>query len=60
MSVVAEAFEALANSLEPEEIGSRAYNLYEKFRPEVPDGARGWGARGLLDLKHVQALAASG
>jgi hypothetical protein len=57
---VREAFEALANSLEPEEIGSRAYNLYEKFRPEVPDGARGWGARGLLDLKHVQALAASG
>jgi len=26
----------------------------------VPDGARGWGAHGVLDLKHVQALAASG
>jgi len=57
---VREAFEALANSLEPEEIGSKAYNLYEKFRPVVPDGARGWGAHGVLDLKHVQALAASG
>jgi len=57
---VREAFEALANSMEPEEIGSKAYNLYEKFRPQVPDGAKGWGARGLLDLKHVQELAASG
>ena len=56
--VPAEAFETLANSFEPEEIGGKAYNLYEKFRPVVPDGAKGWGARGLLDLKHVHELAA--
>lgn len=56
----AETFELLANSFSPEEIGSKAYDLYEKFRPDIPDGSRGWGARGLLNLKYVKELAASG
>ncbi|XP_024356812.1 uncharacterized protein [Physcomitrium patens] len=57
---VRETFELLANSFSPEEIGSKAYDLYEKFRPDIPDGSRGWGARGLLNLKYVKELAASG
>ena len=28
------------------ELDSRAYELYEKFRPGIPEGKKGWGAQG--------------
>jgi hypothetical protein len=31
--------------------------LYEKFRPEVPEGAEGWGAMGELDTEYIRSLA---
>jgi hypothetical protein len=31
--------------------------LYEKFRPEIPEGKKGWGARGELDLDYIRSLA---
>jgi len=31
--------------------------LYEKFRPAVPPGTRGWGAKGTLDLAAFRKLA---
>jgi len=34
-----------------------AYVLYERFRPEIPAGARGWGAKGPLDLEHIHRMA---
>jgi hypothetical protein len=51
------AMEKLAKSLPPHEIASRAYHLYEQFRPEIPAGVRGWGAAGDLDLDRIEALA---
>ena len=51
------AMEALARALEPEDLGERAFALYEAFRPAVPKGARGWGAAGVLDLGLIRSLA---
>ena len=47
----------LAESLEPEELSDRAYSLYEEFRPVIPKGKRGWGAKGDLDLNLIRSLA---
>ena len=30
------------------------FRLYERFRPEVPAGAAGWGKKGVLDLKQIE------
>jgi hypothetical protein len=47
----------LAKPFPPKGLATRAYSLYEKFRPAVPTGTRGWGAKGELDLKKLTALA---
>ena len=39
----------LAGGLEPDELASRAFGLYEQFRPSIPEGVQGWGAKGELD-----------
>ncbi len=51
------AMQALAESMSPGELSKRAYSLYEQFRPEIPEGKRGWGAAGELDLGKIKALA---
>jgi hypothetical protein len=51
------AMAKLARSFPPKELAARAYSLYEKFRPAVPTGTRGWGAKGELDLEKLKALA---
>jgi len=51
------ALEKLAKTYTPRELESRAYDLYEKFRPEIPEGKKGWGAKGELDLDYVHSLA---
>ncbi len=51
------ALEHLAKSYTPRELESRAYDLYEKFRPEIPEGKKGWGAKGDLDLDYIRSLA---
>ncbi len=53
---VRQAMSELASSLSNEDLSSQAYRLYEKFRPEVPEGTRGWGAAGELDLDKIRAL----
>lgn len=50
------AMRALAKSYSPKELGDAAYGLYEQFRPEIPSGTRGWGAKGKLDLKLIWSL----
>ena len=50
--------EELASALSPKELAGKAYELYEKFRPEIPEGKRGWGAAGKLDLDLIRRLAA--
>jgi hypothetical protein len=54
---VREAMTALAKSYEPETIDADAYRLYEAFRPSIPSGKRGWGAKGELDLDQIRRLA---
>ena len=34
-----------------------AYRLYERFRPDIPEGVKGWGAEGDLDLGLIGWLA---
>jgi hypothetical protein len=50
----------LAKALGPEELAARAYPLYEQFRPEIPEGTKGWGAKGELDLDRIKRLAGRG
>jgi hypothetical protein len=52
------AMATLAASYPPAVLAERAYALYEAFRPGVPAGQAGWGARGVLDLAKIRALAA--
>jgi len=51
------AMESLAHSLPPKQLADKAYDLYEKFRPEIPEGKAGWGAKGSLDLETIRSLA---
>lgn len=51
------AMQKLAKSYTPKELESKAYDLYEKFRPEIPEGKKGWGAKGDLDLDALGSLA---
>lgn len=52
-----EAMTKLAKSFRPEELGAEGFRLYEEFRPQIPAGTGGWGAKGVLDLARVTALA---
>ena len=51
------ALEALANAYEPEALARQAFPLYESFWPKVPEGTKGWGAAGELDLQQLRLLA---
>jgi hypothetical protein len=52
-----EAMRELAHSRPPQVLAGEAYALYEKFRPAVAPGVRGWGAAGTLDLDVVRGMA---
>ena len=54
LPAVRRAMERLAASMPPEELNRVGFRLDERFRPEVPEGARGWGAKGVLDLKRIE------
>ena len=36
--------------MKPDELAQRGFGLYEQFRPKIPEGVSGWGAKGELDL----------
>ena len=55
---VREAISALAKAFKPEQLEREAFRLYEEFRPGIPEGVSGWGAKGELDLNRLRALAA--
>ena len=57
LAAARKAMTALAKALKPEDLTETAYKLYEKFRPQIPKGRRGWGAKGELDLDFVRTLA---
>jgi hypothetical protein len=56
---VSHAMLELAKSLPPSELAGKAYVLYEKFRPEIPPGKKGWGASGKLDLDLIRQMASA-
>ena len=51
------AMQALARAYPPKRLASVGFSLYEQFRPSIPEGVRGWGARGPLDLDLIRLLA---
>lgn len=51
------AMQALAAALDPDELNRVGFRLYEHFRPEVPEGVKGWGAKGELRLDKVRDAA---
>ena len=51
------AMEKLAKAYTPKQLESQAFGLYEKFRPKIPEGTKGWGAKGELDLEYIRSLA---
>ncbi len=57
---VQKAMEELARSMPPRQLAARAYSLYEDFRPEIPEGTKGWGAKGELDLDRIRESAEKG
>jgi hypothetical protein len=56
LSDVQQAMLDLARSYPPAELSRQAFALYEKFRPQIPQGERGWGAAGDLDLALLRKL----
>jgi len=56
LDAVRAAMADLAASLEPDALNEAAYGFYEQFRPEIPKGKRGWGAKGALDLDFIRSL----
>ena len=49
--------ERLASHFPADRLNQDGFHLYEQFRPEVPSDERGWGAKGVLDLARIRALA---
>jgi hypothetical protein len=56
LPAVRRAMRELAESFPKPRLAGAAWRLYERFRPEIPPGQRGWGARGELDLHVLRAL----
>ncbi len=54
---VSTAMIELAVSRDAEDLAAEAFALYEKFRPVIPTGEAGWGAKGELDTRSITALA---
>lgn len=50
------AMRTVARSMPPKTLAASGYALYVKFRPGVPTSAKGWGARGKLDLTLIWRL----
>jgi hypothetical protein len=46
----------LARSMPSKILAINGYGLYVKFRPGVPTGVKGWGARGKLNLNLIRLL----
>jgi hypothetical protein len=52
-----EAMQELADAFPPVELQRVAFELYEQFRPDIPSGKKGWGAKGRLSLDGIRQLA---
>jgi hypothetical protein len=54
---VHKAMTELTKAFDPDELAKRGFGLYEQFRPQIPAGVGGWGAKGELDLDRMAKLA---
>ncbi len=50
------AMRDLAKAFPKDELRDNAFALYEQFRPAIPEGVSGWGAKGKLDLGQLRSL----
>jgi hypothetical protein len=57
LATVRAAMRDLANAFRPEQLATYAFSLYEQFRPAIPEGVTGWGAKGNLDIDRIRSLA---
>jgi len=57
LPAVRQVMHELAATYGPEELEEEAFGLYERFRPVVAPGTRGWGQAGELDIEAIRALA---
>jgi hypothetical protein len=57
LAAVQKAMEHLARAMDLDELNRVGFRLYERFRPEVEPGAKGWGAKGVLDLEKIRGAA---
>jgi len=44
------AMRDLTKAFRPEQLSKNAFSLYERFRPAIPEGVTGWGAKGNLKI----------
>ncbi len=51
------SMELLAKARTPQQLIAEGFDLYEKFRPDIPEGKKGWGMKGELDLDYIRSLA---
>ena len=49
--------EELAVRHDPAVLNRIGFRLYERFRPEVPPGNKGWGAKAALEIARILAAA---
>jgi hypothetical protein len=60
LKAVRSAMTMLARAFNPKELADRAFGLYEQFRPAIPEGVKGWGAKGELHLGLIERLEKTG
>ena len=56
LAAAKDAMVELAATFGDEQLQDIAYGLYEKFRPKISPGRRGWGAKGELSLDLIRSL----
>jgi hypothetical protein len=56
LKAVRSAMQKLAKAYKPSDLAGRAFRLYEQFRPAIPSGKKGWGAKGELDLGVIEGM----
>ncbi len=57
LSEASNVMRALARPMTPRVLSREAHGLYEDFRPEIPKGVEGWGAKRRLNLDAIRAMA---
>lgn len=60
LPAVEAAMRNLAKAYLPKRLATMGFSLYEQFRPDIPEGVKGWGAKGVLDVARLRALAEAG